>query len=306
MLLSLLFIGAVSLINAQSAQVSHNTWTSGTPMPTARMGAAAGAIGKNIYVIDGYYVNDITGVNEVYNPKTNNWTTGASDPHPRAFVAYAVVNKKILYVFGGSDGSQILSLTESYNPATDTWTTLAPMPYAVQTASAVADKDIVYVIGGQDNGFFANVASYNTTTNTWTEEAPLLVDKGWSAVGLLGTTIVSADGGNSSTNLGDNEGYSVKKNTWTELPADPTPRTQGCYAVVKGQLYVAGGVDANGNLLTLNEAYNPKTKSWATLASMPQVTGTGAGSAESGGRLYCFGGGVFDEIVYNDVQIYQP
>src|ERR1700690_2704721 len=114
MLLSLLFIGAVSLINAQSAQVSHNTWTSGTPMPTARMGAAAGAIGKNIYVIDGYFVNDITGVNEVYNPKTNNWTTGASDPHPRAFVAYAVVNKKILYVFGGSDGSQILSLTESY------------------------------------------------------------------------------------------------------------------------------------------------------------------------------------------------
>ena len=310
--LLILAAGAVYPLQAQTdsptkaePEVNHNTWTTGTAMPTARMGAAAGAIGKNIYVIGGYYVNDIIGVNEIYNPKTNKWTTGTSDPHPRAFVAYAVVNK-ILYVIGGSDGSEILSLTESYNPATDTWTTLAPMPYAVQTASAVADKDIIYVIGGQDNGFFANVASYNTTTNTWTEEAPLLVDKGWSAVGLLGTTIVSAGGSNGSARIGDNEGYSVKKNTWAELPADPTPRTVGCYAAIKGQLYVAGGLDANGNSLTLNEAYNPKTKSWTTLDSLPLATDDGAGSAESGGRLYCFGGGTFDQIVYNNVQIYQP
>ena len=31
-----------------------------------------------------------------------------------------------------------------------------------------------------------------------------------------------------------------------------------------------------------------------------------AASAESGGRLYCFGGGMYEQIVYDNVQIYQP
>jgi hypothetical protein len=304
LLLSLVFIGMAPLAKAQTPEITHNSWTSGTAMPTARMSAAAGAIGTNIYVIGGYVPGNITGVNEIYNTKTNKWTTGASDPNPRAFAGYAVVNK-ILYIFGGSNGS-FLNIAESYDPATDTWTTLASMLHIQAITSAVADKDVIYVIGGlDDTGFLTTVESYNITTNTWTEEAPLLVAKGWSAVGLLGTTVVAADGGNSS-NLGDNEGYNVKKNTWSELAADPTPRAPGCYAAIKGQLYVAGGQDVNGNLITLNEAYSPKTKSWTTLAPMPVDTGYGSASADAGSRLYCFGGGSYPSTVYDNVQIYQP
>jgi len=114
---------------------------------------------------------------------------------------------------------------------------------------------------------------------------------------------VAADGGNSSSYVGS-EGYNVKKNTWADLPADPTPRLVGCYAVIKGKLYVAGG--NNGSNLTLNESYTPKTKSWTTLAPMPEGIQINAASAEAGGRLFCFGGGSFDQIVYNNVQIYQP
>jgi N-acetylneuraminic acid mutarotase len=290
-------------VNAQSPEVTHNTWTTGTAMPTARMGAAAVAFGKNIYVIGGYYVNDITGVNEIYNTKTHSWTNGAPDPAVRAFVAYAVVNK-ILYIFGGSNGSEILNVTESYNPATNTWTTLAPMPFSAETGVAVADKDVIYVMGGQVNGgYLTNVASYNTTTNTWTEEAPLLVATGWQAVGLFGKTIVSADGANNADYLGS-EGYNIKENTWADLPSDPMPRIVGCSAVIKGELYVAGG--NNGSSLTLNESYNPKTQAWTTLAPMPNGTDNEAASAVSGGRMYCFGGGLFDQVVYNNVQIYQP
>jgi hypothetical protein len=65
----------------------------------------------------------------------------------------------------------------------------------------------------------------------------------------------------------------------------------GCYAPIKGQLYVAGGQDVNGNLITLNEAYSPKAKSWTTLAPMPVDTGYGSASVDAGSRLYCFGGG---------------
>jgi hypothetical protein len=59
-------------------------------------------------------------------------------------------------------------------------------------------------------------------------------------------------------------------------------------------------------MITLNEAYNPGTKTWATLAPMPHAPGYAAGSAVDGGSLYCFGGGIFLTNVYHYVQIYQP
>jgi hypothetical protein len=123
-------------------------------------------------------------------------------------------------------------------------------------------------------------------------------------VGLLGTTVVAADGSNGSINLGVNQAYSVTNNTWSELTPDPTPRTPGCYGVINGKFYVAGGLTQT--MITLNEAYNPGTKAWATLAPMPQAPGIATGSAVDGGNLYCFGGGIFLTNVYDYVQIYQP
>jgi hypothetical protein len=69
-------------------------------------------------------------------------------------------------------------------------------------------------------------------------------------------------------------------------------------------LYVAGGYGTSGQL-SLNEAYSSTKKSWATLAPMP--TGVRfTGSAQAGGQLYCFGGGIYPGSAYNYVQIYQP
>jgi uncharacterized repeat protein (TIGR03803 family) len=295
--------GSTTLTSLQTFIV-HNSWSSGAALPTARMGAAAGAIGSDIYVIGGYTLNGAIGNNDIYNPEKNTWTSGAADPNPRAFAAYAVVNKK-LYMFGGSNGSALLSVAEAYDPATNTWSTLASVPYVSETASAVADKDVIYVIGGQDySAYLTTVESYNTTTNTWTAEAPLPDAQGWAAVGLLGTTVVAADGSNGSINLGVNQAYNVTNNTWSELTPDPTPRVPGCYGVINGKLYVAGGLTQT--MITLNEAYNPGTKKWATLAPMLQAPGYAAGSAADGGNLYCFGGGIFLTNVYDYVQIYQP
>jgi N-acetylneuraminic acid mutarotase len=179
------------------------------------------------------------------------------------------------------------------------------MPIVRQGAAAVVDKNIVYVIGGQNNsGYLTTVESYNTTTNTWKTEASLLVGKAFPATGLLGTTPVAADGYN-GTLLGDNEGYNTSLNTWTTLTADPTPRTQGCFSAITGQLYVAGGNLTGGQPISLNEAYSPTKKSWTTLAPMP-IGVAFPGSAQAGGLLYCFGGGEYPNTAYNYVQIYQP
>ncbi len=42
MLVSLLLIGTASLVNAQTPEVTHNTWTAGTAMPTSRRDGQGG------------------------------------------------------------------------------------------------------------------------------------------------------------------------------------------------------------------------------------------------------------------------
>ena len=286
--------------------VAHNTWSLGTAMPTARFAASAGAIGTNIYVVGGIDQNNTAlSVNEIYNTKKKTWTTGASDPTPRGICAYAVVNG-ILYVIGGYNGSD-LDLVEAYNPVSNTWTTETPMPTSRWGASAVVDKGIIYVIGGTQDLVtdLTTVESYDTSTDTWTEETPLLFPKAYAAVGLLGTTIVAAGGYDGSEYTGDNEGYNVKKNNWVELAPDPNPRGGACFSAKSGLLYVAGGTNGPSAELSVNESYSAKTNSWTTLASMPNAANYPAG-AEAGGRIYCIGGGVYEEVVYNYVQIYQP
>jgi uncharacterized repeat protein (TIGR03803 family) len=301
--------GATTLTSSQQFTV-HDSWSMGKAMPTARFGAFAGAIGTNIYVVGGATNSgyQVTNVNEIYNTLTNTWKTGAPDPTSRELGASAVVNG-ILYVIGGStSGSNPLTLVEAYNPVTNSWTTKASMPTARNSMPAVVDKNIIYVIGGYDPNtqfFYDTVESYNTTTNTWTEEKPLPVGTAWEAVGLLGTTIVAADGQVSpGTVVGSSEGYNPSTNTWTALTADPTPRLEACFAAINGQLYVAGGANSTA-VLSVNEAYNATTKKWTTLASLPNALAT-AGSATVGGRLYCFGGAnSYLSTVYNYVQIYQ-
>jgi len=287
--------------------VVHNTWTTGTNMLTPREGAAVGVIGSNIYVVGGITApyGTILSVNEIYNTKKKTWTTGAPLPTPTCYTVGAVVNG-ILYVIGGSYGTgEYTDTVYAYDPVSNTWSTMAPMPTARNSLSAVVDKGIIYVIGGYSGSRDTTVESYDPATNTWSEEAPLLVGKSTANVGLLGGKILSAGGLSNSGLTGDNEGYNVKKNEWTELVADPTVRDASCAWTIGTLFHVAGGGLGSGATTTVNEAYSTKTNSWTTLAPMPQDTGY-PGSAVVGGRLYCLGGYSSNTGVVGAVQIYQP
>jgi N-acetylneuraminic acid mutarotase len=112
-------------VGKQVPAVNHNTWTSGAPMLTPRVGAAFGVIKGKVYVVSGATTSTIVDNNEVYSVAKNTWTTAAPIPTPRYVPASAVVNN-ILYVIGGCDsqcavGGGALTKVEAYNPATNTW-----------------------------------------------------------------------------------------------------------------------------------------------------------------------------------------
>ena len=303
--------GATTLTSLQRFIV-HNSWSSGAAIPKPVAFATATVLNNKIYVVGGYpgmtYSGPV-GNNQIYNPATNAWSAGASLPTGTAQAAAAAV-KNILYVFGGTpDGATDSNAVWAYNPATNTWSPKAAMPTARRSIAATVENNIIYVVGGfsVSGGRLDTVEAYDPATNSWTEEAPLLVGKSEPAVGLVGTTIVSADGYNGSTDNGDNEGYNAATNKWTALKADPKPRNAACGGAIGSQIYIAGGGNTNGPALTSTESFALSTNSWTALASVPQGT-VAPGSAVYGGQLYCIGGWASspDGVLLKNVQVYQP
>ena len=295
----------VTPVGAAQADV----WTSGATMPTARVCAAAGAVGANIYVLGGRTATKVVSKNEIYNTQTNTWSTGAPMPTARWCFASAVVNG-ILYAIGGNDGSSQLNVVEAYDPATNTWTTKTPMPTTRDSeTAAVIGGQFVYVVGGfnQDGGRLDTVEAYDTATDSWSAKAPLRVGKSIAAVGAVGATIIAAGGLSSTGITRENESDATGKNVWRKRTKMPTGRESACTGVINGLLYVAGG---NGLSLKRShrvlEAYDHISNSWNTaLASMPHAAG-GPAYATVNGQLYCFGGGDRSSNVLDYVQIYLP
>jgi N-acetylneuraminic acid mutarotase len=310
MMVALVFLGTASLAKAQTPDVTHNTWTSGAPMPTAVTFATAAVLKDEIYVVGGENAdNTVVADTQIYNPATNTWSAGVSYPAGIASASAAVV-KNVLYVFGGTSDLETPSNSVwAYNPKTKTLAAKEAMPTARWSTAAVVEKNIIYVSGGETNGNgldpVANVESYNPATNTWTEEAPLLVVKGEVAGGLLGTTIVVADGAvnGGSRETGDNEGYDAATNTWTSLASDPASRYASCFGSIGAKFYDMGGDTAS----TFADDFQLSKDKWTTtLAAVPQSVLFPASGVYKG-QLYCVGGWAsFGGPVIDNVQIYQP
>lgn len=121
-------IGVTNLLEVYDS--ATDTWTTKTPMPTARFAMASGVIAGKLYVAGGSTSCGAclgTSTLEVYDPATDTWMTKASMPTARGHTDGAVINGK-LYVVGGFDNGPPLATLEVYDPATDTWTTNASMP----------------------------------------------------------------------------------------------------------------------------------------------------------------------------------
>jgi hypothetical protein len=302
-------------VGKQVPAVTHNTWRSGTPMLTPRVGAAFGVIKGKVYVVSGATTSTIVDINEVYSVAKNTWTTAAPIPTPRYVPASAVVNN-ILYVIGGCNsqcavGGGALTTVEAYNPATNTWSEKSPIPTAIDSMYAVASTNIIYVVGGyvQGSGRVPTLYSYNPATDTWKQEASMKVGRSNPATGVLGGIIVAGGVGNGGI-TGDNESYNTSKNTWKTLAPMPTALAASCFGTILGKFYVASGTDSSGPNSAVQAYTGGVTKSWTTgLASIPQALVAPA-SAVVTGQLYCIGGAntgvLFASTVYGNVQIYQP
>jgi N-acetylneuraminic acid mutarotase len=229
-------------------------------MTTDLYGAAGASDGTNVYMAGGYSFSQGITLNILQKYDGNSWTTLAPMAQSAALGcgAYDPANNKF-YVFGGEDAASgtNYNLTQIYDIASDTWSNGANMPdvRSFEACGYVPATGMMYVISGYNTG---NVTSAQNTT--------------WQ--------------------------YDPVADSWTDLTStDPYPHAAGgfAYGVISDKVYVAGGRDANINIINSTYQFDPQAAAGSRYTQKADEPGTyqnnvpGSAAAES--KLFVFGGG---------------
>ena len=182
------------------------------PDPRQYLAAATGLDGR-IYAIGGSTCGDnpscFTGDMDVYDPRTNAWSTVTPMPTGRAMLAATTGPDGRIYALGGCGDACPDNTVEAYDPTTNSWTTLAPLGTARQELSAATGADgRIYAIGGQAAwGNTNTVEAYDPygATWTWVPVAPMTMARYYQAAAVGPDGRIYVVGGYTSQN-GSNDG----------------------------------------------------------------------------------------------------
>jgi N-acetylneuraminic acid mutarotase len=201
------------LATVEAYDPATNAWTTRAPLPTPRAGLAVVVVDGILYAIGGLACQPPAGqpcvggsplaavaTVEAYAPATNSWTTRASLPTPRVYLAAAAIDGAI-YAIGGqaNDFPFRLTTVEAYNPSTDTWTARAPMPTGRFGLGVDVVNGVLYALSGEAGSFFEAraVEAYNPVSDVWTSLPLAPVGRRHLATTVLNGVIylIGGDGG---------------------------------------------------------------------------------------------------------------
>jgi N-acetylneuraminic acid mutarotase len=132
------------------------------------------AVDGKIHVIGGRGPDGKTvPTHQVYDPKTNQWTTAARLPVARDHLGILVVNGAI-HVFGGRLNATVdnVGLHDVYDAKSDSWRSLAPMPTPRSSGAAALYHGLILYHGGECKDAvkritFDEFEAYDPKTDTW-------------------------------------------------------------------------------------------------------------------------------------------
>jgi N-acetylneuraminic acid mutarotase len=279
-------------------------------MPAAVLDAAAAAIGGKMYVVGGKTSAGHQSTLYIYDPATDNWTTGPSMPGTAVEDPAVVAHNNLLYVFGGGPSPFTGAVTQAYayNPQTPSWSSRASMNVARSGATAQVIGGLIYVAGGLDasGASLSSVSVYNPGTNSWSSGTAMNVrrDNAVSAAfgGMMyvfGGRTRNADGSSPAPGLTSVEMFNPSTNSWSFREPMPTGRRRMIIGTIGGRAQISGG-ERTSEEFPEHEEYDPGTNTWRELT--PLLTPRhGAAFATINGVLYAAGGGPVTGLSFTDV-----
>lgn len=289
--------------------LGESKWISSRPMPEARAGRAAAAVGLEVYVIGGEMAGGVSDDVRVFDTRERTWRRAASKPTAVSSATAADLFGEI-FVPGGllADGRPT-AITETYSPSQNAWRRVTSMPRPISGALALADGGFLYVFGGRDEaGLLDTAFVYDPAADSWRPIAPLPEPRADATGGALTGRFYVTGGMGEGGPLDSCVTYDPIADAWNDCPAMLRPRAGAGATVLLNKLYVIGGAtDPTGGY---GEVYDPNTRTWTVLNNPPGISEwSDPGVAHVETRIYVLGGRInaalsADNLVYSPL-VYQ-
>ncbi len=222
-----------------------DAWEDLPDKPTPVEEAPAALLGEKIYLPGGKLASgEVTDVLEIYDPRQNTWTRGASLPAPRSGVALAAFEGR-LYLFGGWDGNAYAAETWTYDPQENAWETLTPLSVPRAYALAVTTDNGIHLLGGKNAAGPLALHEIYAPAREGSAEGP------WRADVSLPQAVARPLGGNVANlvylfapDATRTQGWVFTENSdaWNPLEAPPAPLDSGtAVAPLGAYLHFLGG-----------------------------------------------------------------
>lgn len=216
-----------SLNTSEIYDPATNTWSPGPNMTRPRATHGGIRIDKDRILVCGgitwrnfifFRIPSITNTAEVYDERTNRFSSVGSMPTARALFGLAQFASGKVIAAAGISGDIVAGGTPTaacalFDPTTNGWTAAAPVAGARAMPAGVLLRDGRYAVFGGGNGnLFApgpvdTCEAYDPVTNKWTALAKMSITRLTPAVGLLesGAVFINGGGSGASANAVDTQ-----------------------------------------------------------------------------------------------------
>jgi N-acetylneuraminic acid mutarotase len=252
-------------------------WHPRASIRTARTRSAATAVNNKIYIIGGEV--DRLPSNEVliYDPKKDDWQSGAAKPTP-VMNAPAIALSGVIYVPGGTmENGMASSIFEALDVTSGKWdTSLSPLPRPLTGHAAATLGDRIYVFGGRTpDGLNTESYAFDLSDDRWIVLPPMPTPRSQLAAAALSNRIYVIGGTDGQREFTTCEVFTPASTAsaggaWSSCAPMKIPRGSLGLAQVGQSLYAIGG--GLNNYVGFNERYDPAANTWTTIATPSQRT----------------------------------
>lgn len=293
LVLILIFFVMTLNLNIQTEGDVAKEWKVLSPMPTERAEVTAATVGSSIYVVGGFNSKgDTVDTVEVYDARSDTWSTAKELPMPLHHASAASYQGKLYVVGGYLEGWIPSNALLIYDPLANIWQRARDMPTPRGALTVQFIDGILYAVGGWNGLLLAANESYDPSINTWEVKAPLPTAREHLASGVVDGKLYVIGGrqGGLTGNLDVNEEYDPETNEWTTRTSMPSKRGGIVSASLSDSIFVFGG-ESPTRTFNNNEQYVAAFDKWIIRETMPTAR-HGLGAAEAGGDIYVIGGGL--------------
>jgi N-acetylneuraminic acid mutarotase len=279
-----------------STSETNAQWTT-ADLSVGRYKPMVATVGSKIFIAGGNDVDDYNNLINIYDTKTNTWTSHQVAETKRGVCGASLGSK--VYFAGGYNTEGISTTMDIYDRTTNSWTSIS-IPYSVFALAVTSAGSKLFFAQGIPNV----VDIYDSATNSWSTDSLSRGRSGLVTVSL-GTKVFFAGGKNADgtfSNVVDI--YDMGTHVWTATSLSRT----GAYfaaATLGTKIFLAGGDNStdvnNSNVSNVVDIYDTSSSTWTTDTLSQKRSGLAA--VALGDKIF-FAGGVTPSFWSAVVDIY--